>query len=428
MKDKSIFVCENCGNEYLRWQGKCDACGGWNTLKEITTTVTPSRGGSLFSVKPLKLAEIKDKDFKRFASKIEEWDRVLGGGIVKGSIILLGGDPGIGKSTLLMQLADCFTKTLYISGEESLPQLKLRAKRLDTNTKTDFLAETNLESILQAIETNQPEITIIDSIQALYDPTFPSTAGSIVQVRECALRLQNLCKQKGLSVILVGHVTKEGSVAGPRTLEHLVDALLYLEGEKFIGTRILRAVKNRFGTTDEVGIFQMSQNGLKEVKNPSELFLEKHKEAVSGSIVTVTLQGNRPLLLEIQALSNPTLFGLPRRVSSGFDFNRLQLILAVLQKRAGINLSGQDVYINVVGGLHIEEPAIDLPIALAVVSAFKNKPIAQRTVVFGEIGLSGEVRDVSLKDKRIKEAKRLGFQNIIETRNIVEALKKIDLA
>jgi len=425
MKDKSIFVCESCGQEYLKWQGRCDNCGGWNSLKELRL---PAKTGQKFlplsAAKPLKLAQIKGEKTTKLKTGIEEWDRVLGEGMVKGSMILLGGDPGIGKSTLVMEVAERVGESLYISGEESLSQLKLRAQRLKIKNKITFLQETNVDAILQVLEGQLPHLLVIDSIQTLYDEAYPSTAGSIIQVRQTALKLQNYCKSQNLTALLVGHVTKEGELAGPRTLEHLVDVLLYLEGDKLAGTRLLRSVKNRFGKTEEVGIFQMGEKGMQEIKNPSEIFLEKHGQGVSGTIITSTLQGNRPLLVEIQALTSPTLFGYPRRLSSGFDLNRLQLILAVLQKRAGLNLASQDVYINVVGGLKITEPALDLPVALSIVSAYKDKPL-EKLVAFGELGLSGELREVSFKEKRIKEAHRLGFKNILTVSNINEALKKV---
>lgn len=422
-----IFVCANCGEEYLRWQGKCDNCGEWNTLKEFSipnSQFSKSRK-SYGNIQPIDLAKVTIKNFHRIMTKIGEFDRVLGGGIVPGSIILLGGDPGIGKSTILLQVATRLEDVLYVSAEESAEQIKLRFDRLGLKSKTiQLFSEIDLSSILATIEEQKPRVVIIDSIQTIYSSDFPSTPGSIVQVRECALRLQQLAKTTGTSVFLVGHVTKEGSVAGPRTLEHLVDVVLYLEGEQYHNNRILRAAKNRYGATDEIGIFEMTEKGLVEVANPSKLFLEERLKNVPGTVVTATVEGTRAFLVEVQALATTTIFGYPQRRASGFDLNRLQLLVAVLQKRVGLSLANQDIFINIVGGVKIKEPAVDLAVALSVASAFKNKAINPKLCAFGEVGLSGEIRQVLQEAKRIKEAKRLGFTNFIKERTIGELTRK----
>src|SRR3990167_5458086 len=386
-KDQIIFVCGNCGEEYLKWQGRCDNCGEWNTLKEMSRHKAVSRRGEA-PAEIVELAGVQTKNFQRISTKITEFDRVLGGGIVPGTIMILGGDPGIGKSTLLLQLAGNLPNTLYISGEESLEQLKLRFDRLKLKSKSlKIFPEIDLEQIVGAIGKEKPPVAIIDSIQTVYSADFPSTPGSLVQVRECALRLQQLAKSSSSAIILVGHVTKEGNVAGPRTLEHLVDIVLYLEGERFHDQRILRGVKNRFGATSEIGIFKMTEYGLSEVINPSEVFLAERLKNVPGNVVTATIEGSRPLLVEVQALLVPTVFGYPQRRTSGFDLNRLQLLLAILQKRAGLNLASQDVFINIVGGIKIFEPAVDLAVALAVAGALKGKSLDWRLCAFGGIGL-----------------------------------------
>ncbi|HLB95903.1 MAG TPA: DNA repair protein RadA [Patescibacteria group bacterium] len=423
-KDQIIFVCGNCGEEYLKWQGRCDNCGEWNTLKEMSRPKAVSRRGEA-PAEIVELAGVQTKNFQRISTKITEFDRVLGGGIVPGTIMILGGDPGIGKSTLLLQLAGNLPNTLYISGEESLEQLKLRFDRLKLKSKSlKIFPEIDLEQIVGAIGKEKPPVAIIDSIQTVYSADFPSTPGSLVQVRECALRLQQLAKSSSSAIILVGHVTKEGNVAGPRTLEHLVDIVLYLEGERFHDQRILRGVKNRFGATSEIGIFKMTEYGLSEVINPSEVFLAERLKNVPGNVVTATIEGSRPLLVEVQALLVPTVFGYPQRRTSGFDLNRLQLLLAILQKRAGLNLASQDVFINIVGGIKIFEPAVDLAVALAVAGALKGKSLDWRLCAFGEIGLSGEIRRVSMESKRKDEAKRLGFEKFIQAKTIEESIRR----
>jgi len=424
---QTIFVCSSCGEEYLRWQGRCDNCGAWNTLKEFKTAAKTFK-----SVLPrsevVELDKIKITNFKRISTKMGEFDRVLGGGIVPGSVILLGGDPGIGKSTLILQITQGIENILYVSGEESIGQIKMRFDRLGLKVKTlKFFTEIDLGQIFLAIEKEKPQAVVIDSIQTVYSGDFPSTPGSIVQVRECALKLQQLAKTTETPVILVGHVTKEGTVAGPRTLEHLVDVVLYLEGERFHQNRILRGVKNRFGATDEIGIFEMTEKGLLEVANPSKLFLEERLKDVPGTVVTASIEGSRALLVEIQALTTTTVFGYPQRRVSGFDLNRLQLIIAVLQKRAGLNLGNQDVFINVTGGIKVKEPAVDLAVALAIASSFRGKPIDPRFCVFGELGLSGEIRKVSLENKRQAEARRLGFTNFIKEKTISQVLRSCNV-
>jgi len=430
-KTKTIYVCSNCGNETLLWQGKCPYCAEWNTLKEVKSQ--PVKGNNKRAnsepAKAVKLNLIENGNFKRISAGIGEVDRVMGSGIVPGSLILLSGDPGIGKSTLLLQLSAHFSNSLdvlYVSGEESAGQVKMRTDRLGLKTdKMHFLAETDVDNIISEITKTKAQICIIDSIQTIFDANYPSTPGSIVQVRECALKFQQLAKASNIPIILVGHVTKGGEIAGPKTLEHLVDVVLYLEGERYHGTRILRGVKNRFGATDEIGIFEMAEKGLKEVDNPSEIFLKERLETVPGSVVTATVEGTRPFLVEIQALTNRTNFGYPRRACSGLDFNRLQLLIAVLQKRAGLNLSDQDIYINVVGGFKIKEPAVDLAVCLAIASAYSNKKIDPNFSVFGEVGLTGEIRTVSQKSKRENESKRLGFNSTIRAKTLKGALAEV---
>lgn len=422
-KNSPIYVCESCGNEFPVWSGKCNACGAWNSLKEFK----PAAIKSGKRAKPAQVTlfnNIKSSGLSRLSTTFAEVDRVLGGGIVSGSVILIGGEPGIGKSTLLMQVASKINKVLYVSGEESPSQLKLRADRLGIKSNNALLTETDVNVVCATIEEMKPGLAVIDSIQTMFDENYPSTAGSLVQVRECALKLQQLAKRTSIPIVLVGHVTKEGNVAGPRTLEHLVDVVLYLEGERYHENRILRTAKNRFGATDEIGIFQMGEKGLVEVKNPSRIFL-KERLAVAGSVVTATIEGTRPLLVEIQALTTPTVFGYPRRTASGFDLNRLQLLIAVLIKRAGINLAGQDVYVNVVGGFKLREPACDLAVAVAVASAYKNKQIKDKYCIFGELGLSGEIRPVLASEKRAKEASRLGFDKIVTNKIINKVLDEV---
>ncbi len=427
----TIYVCENCGNEQLQWSGRCPLCNEWNTLREMrglksdTKTSRRNSGRSLSSTAIIPLADVPSTKEARRPTGLSELDRTLGGGLVSGSVILIGGEPGIGKSTLLMQLSGLIANTLYISGEESASQIKLRAERLGVASGVDLFIETDVAVICQTIEERQPGLVIIDSIQTLYDADFPSTPGSIVQVRESALRVQQTAKQTNTPTIMVGHVTKEGGVAGPRTLEHLVDVVLYLEGEPHHGARILRTVKNRFGATDEVGIFEMQQQGLVPIDNPSGFLLAERRIDAPGSAVGVTLEGTRPLLVEIQALTTTTSFGYPKRTASGFDLNRLNLLIAVLQKRAGINLSNADVFVNIVGGLQLREPALDLAVAMSLVSAQKGQPLPASAALFGEIGLSGEIRKVQQTAAREQEAKRLGYEKIVTAKTVGQAIEQL---
>lgn len=423
---QTIFVCSNCGEEYVKWQGKCANCGEWNTLKEFHSAKNLRQENiRLSDLKSLNINEIKISGTKRIKTEIEEFNRAVGGGIVSGSIMIIGGDPGIGKSTLLLQLAANLDNVLYVSGEESHEQIKIRFDRLNLKAKgLKLLAETSLDRIIEIIKNEKPEIVIIDSIQTVYTDDFPSTPGSLIQVKECAFKFQQLAKTTKTPVILVGHVTKDGTVAGPRTLEHLVDVVLYLEGERFGQHRILRSVKNRFGDTSEIGIFDMTEKGLIEVANPSKLFLAEHVSDIPGAVVAGVVEGSRALLVEVQALTAVTNFGYPQRRASGFDLNRSQLLIAVLQKRAGINLASQDVFVNMVGGIEAREPAADLAVALAIVSSFKNKPLDSKLCAFGEIGLSGEIRQVSHESKRQAEAKRLGFTKFINAKTINEAIRR----
>ncbi|MDO8513139.1 MAG: DNA repair protein RadA [bacterium] len=417
-----VYVCENCGEESSKWSGRCSNCGQWNSLVEMRGLNKKNKAARGDLASPISINAIGIGNFINISTGLGEFDRVIGGGIVPGSLLLLAGDPGIGKSTLLLMVAERMKEVLYVSGEESCEQIKLRADRLKVkNGDIKVLAETNVNYICELISKDKPALVVVDSIQAMYDENFPSTPGSIVQVRECALKLQRVAKTLHIPIVLVGHATKDGSVAGPRTLEHLVDAVFYLEGDRFKETRILRGIKNRFGPTDEIGIFAMEGSGLKEILNPSELFLEE-RVGSSGSVVTATMEGSRPFLVEIQALTATTVFGYPRRTASGFDANRLQLLLAVLTNKAKLQLQNQDVYINVVGGFQLKEPAVDLAVAMAVVSSFHNKAIDSKLCVFGEIGLSGEIRNVPQADKRKKEAKRLGFTEMTHVRNVHDVI------
>lgn len=425
MTSQSVFVCQSCGNEFLKWEGRCAACGEWNTLREHQKLKIENL--KLKTKKPAEIVAIDQVDtqsFQRLPSGISEVDRVLGGGLVPGSVALLAGDPGIGKSTLLLQMAGSIRKpVLYIAGEESLHQIKLRYDRLlSKNSQLKILVETDLENILAALAQNPSSLIIVDSIQTVYDPNFPSTAGSLVQIKECALKLLTFAKETNTTVVLVGHITKEGVAAGPKILEHMVDLVLYLEGERYHGTRILRGIKNRFGPTSEIGIFEMTQTGLTPIANPSKLFLAERLLNCPGSCVTATMEGSRPFLVEVQALVNPTSFGYPKITANGFDQNRLMLLLAVLEKRAGLKISAFDVYVNIVGGLKIKEPASDLAIALAVASAKLGKPAASDICLFGEIGLSGEIRAVAHSKERIKEAERLGFTQFNRAKTIQQAI------
>ena len=423
---KSIFFCQNCGHEETKWLGQCPACGEWNTFVEerIDTGITKGTTAAARAVREsvrgaavVSLTDVKADDEARSRTGIGELDRVLGGGIVPGSLVLVGGDPGIGKSTLLLQVCRQMAemkKILYISGEESQTQIKLRANRMGKfSPNLLLLCETNLEIIRGVIEKEKPELVIIDSIQTMYSEEVASAPGSVSQVRESTNVFMQLAKGMCISIFIVGHVTKEGTVAGPRVLEHMVDTVLYFEGDRHASYRILRAVKNRFGSTNEIGVFEMRQDGLAEVENPSEYMLSGKPENASGSVVACSMEGTRPILIEIQALVCRSNFGMPRRTAAGTDYNRVNLLMAVLEKRQGMALSNCDAYINIAGGIRMNEPAIDLGIVLAIASSFRNRPIDEKTIVFGEVGLSGEVRAVSMPEQRVAEAKKLGFETCI---------------
>lgn len=415
----TVFYCGSCGYESSKWMGQCPGCREWNTfVEEKINTKTPASSISgktgREAALPARLSEIALQDEERMSTHMQELDRVLGGGIVPGSLILVGGDPGIGKSTLLLQvcrhMAADNRKVLYISGEESLKQIKIRANRIGEFTENLFLlCETNLGIIEETIRHIKPDIAIVDSIQTMYQEEVSSAPGSVSQVREATNTFLQIAKGMGTSVFIVGHVTKEGTVAGPRVLEHMVDTVLYFEGDRHASYRILRGVKNRFGSTNEIGVFEMQEQGLAEVANPSEFMLDGKPEGASGSIVSCSMEGTRPILFEIQALVCRTNFGFPRRQANGTDFNRVNLLMAVLEKRVGLQMSDCDAYVNLAGGMRIQEPAIDLGIAMAVASSFKNRPIDDRMAAFGEIGLSGEVRGISMIEQRIQEAVKLGF-------------------
>lgn len=427
-KTKTQYVCQTCGTKSLKWQGKCNACGEWNTfVEELVERVKSEERGRKLSgagetAKPLALQHIDVDEGFRLKTGINEFDRVLGGGIVPGETVMIGGDPGIGKSTLLLQVVDKLSKLqkdgqgkcLYVTGEESAQQIKLRAERLGIRSNNLYIyAETDVLAILDQIEKTKPVLTVIDSIQTMFLSEITSAPGSVSQVRESAARLTYLAKREKLPLFLIGHVTKEGSIAGPMTLEHMVDAVLYFEGDMQRQYRLLRAVKNRFGSTQEIGIFEMQGSGLEEVEDASKAFLDTHYVHHSGSVVTANLEGTRPLLLEVQSLVSPTNFGMPQRRSAGLDPNRLALILAILEKRQGMAISSQDVFLNIAGGIKVVEPSIDLSVAIAVASSFREVPVDPKTMVLGELGLSGEVRAVSQIGPRIAEAARLGFKQVI---------------
>ena len=429
---KSIFFCQNCGHEETKWLGQCPMCKEWNTFVEENISVSKSSTVKLVKeAEVVALKNIETDSEERIHTQIQELDRVLGGGIVPGSLVLVGGDPGIGKSTLLLQVCQklCESKkqVLYISGEESLKQIKLRANRMG-EFKEDLylLCETNLEVIRNIIETRKPDVVVIDSIQTMYSEEVSSAPGSVSQVRESTNVFMQLAKGLGISIFIVGHVTKEGTVAGPRVLEHMVDTVLYFEGDRHASYRILRGVKNRFGSTNEIGVFEMRQNGLVEVENPSEFMLNGKPEHASGSVVACSIEGTRPILIEIQALVCSSNFGMPRRTAAGTDYNRVNLLMAVLEKRLGLHLSNYDAYVNIAGGVKMNEPAIDLGIVMAIVSSYKNHPIDEKTIVFGEVGLSGEVRAVSMPEQRVAEAKKLGFETCIMPEVSKDMVKGID--
>ena len=433
---KSVFFCQNCGHEENKWLGQCPMCKEWNTFVEEPVSFSKSASAKLIKdAEVVALKHVETDQEERIKTKIEELDRVLGGGIVPGSLLLVGGDPGIGKSTLLLQVCQrlCEDKhqVLYISGEESLKQIKLRANRMGEFTEDLLLlCETNLEIVKNVIQKRKPEVVIIDSIQTMYSEEVASAPGSVSQVRESTNVFMQLAKGLGISIFIVGHVTKEGTVAGPRVLGHMVDTVLYFEGDRHASYRILRGVKNRFGSTNEIGVFEMRQNGLVEVENPSEFMLNGKPENASGSVVACSMEGTRPILIEIQALVCSSNFGMPRRTAAGTDYNRVNLLMAVLEKRVGIHLSNYDAYVNIAGGIKMNEPAVDLGIVMATVSSYKNQPIDEKTIVFGEVGLSGEVRAVNMPEQRVAEAKKLGFTTCIMpevSREVVKNIKGIKI-
>ena len=451
-KSKTIFVCNECGNESTKWLGRCPACNSWNSFFE--QKIVESKNDILKPSDkkrniPQKLNSYEAKETIRTSTGFGELDRVLGGGLVKGSLVLLGGEPGIGKSTLILQICNKIKgegKVLYVSGEESAEQIKLRADRLGINDDNIlFLGETNIDIVNEAIIELNPKLVIIDSIQTMYSEEITAAAGSVSQVREITSQVMRVCKLRAITTIIIGHVTKEGNIAGPRVLEHMVDTVLYLEGERYFSYRILRGVKNRFGSTNEIGMFEMREEGMCEITNPSDILISERDDNPVGSCIVSSIEGTRPILVEIQALTSQTVFGFPKRTANGIDFNRLALLIAVLEKKAGLMLGSQDVYLNVVGGLRINEPSIDLGIIAATASSFKNVPIPKDLVIMGEVGLTGEVRRINMIEKRLKESEKLGFKtciipesnkkvlkenyklDIIGVKNIKEAMKKMGM-
>ena len=439
MKAKTSFFCSDCGYETPKWSGRCPACGAWNTIVEAPPETKSKSGAAAVSSRaggsaPQLLSELGTEDEIRFSTGMAEFDRVLGGGAVRGSLVLVGGAPGIGKSTLLLQLcglAGGSEKILYVTGEESKRQLKMRAERLKVeSTQLYILAETDLMETLNAVDSVKPDILIVDSIQTLFNPELSASPGSVTQVKDCTMALMQLSKSAGITVFVVGHVNKEGAIAGPKVLEHMVDCVLYFEGERSMSYRILRAAKNRFGSTNEIGVFEMADIGLREVKNPSEMLLSGRPDNCPGTCVTCVMEGTRPLLAEIQALIAPSAFNGARRSSNGIDYNRATLLLAVLEKRGGIALSGSDAYINVIGGLELEEPAADLATVLAIVSSYRDRPVGNDLAAVGEVGLTGEIRSVNAINQRLTEIARLGFKRCVipdHVRDDVKAPKGLEL-
>lgn len=428
----SVFFCQSCGYESTKWMGQCPACKEWNTMvEEVVDKKTTVTHKQITELQVSKLNDVQSSSEERLDTHIKELNRVLGGEIVPGSLVLVGGDPGIGKSTLLLQtcrsLSDQHTSVLYISGEESLQQIKMRADRIGTfSDDMMLLCETNLDLIQGVIEERRPQVVVVDSIQTMFRENVNSAPGSVSQVREATSVLMRLAKERGIAIFVVGHVTKEGTVAGPRVLEHMVDTVLYFEGDRYAAYRILRAVKNRFGSTNEIGVFEMCQTGLREVPNPSEYMLDGKPQNASGSIVVCTMEGTRPLLVEIQALVCHSAFGMPRRTAAGVDYNRVNLLMAVLEKTVGVKLADQDAYINIAGGMKISEPAVDLGLVLSIISSFRNRPIAEDVICFGEVGLSGEVRSVNMVEQRIAEARKLGFKQCILPKVCMKNIQQVD--
>lgn len=431
MKQRTVFCCSECGNETVKWSGRCTACGAWDSLVEVKLDAK-AKGSSKIRTAPKKLprliSELDTEAELRFSTGIGELDRVLGGGAVKGSLVLVGGAPGIGKSTLLLQLCglvDGDQKILYVTGEESERQLKMRAQRLGVNNGQIYvIAETGLTEILEAVDELKPDIVIVDSIQTMFDPEISSAPGSVSQVRECTMSIMRMTKEKGFTTFVVGHINKEGNIAGPKVLEHMVDCVLYFEGERSTSFRILRAGKNRFGSTNEIGVFEMVDTGLKDLQNPSEILLSGRPDNAPGTCVTCVIEGSRPILAEIQALVAPATYTAGRRSTNGVDYNRATLLLAVLEKRGGMAVSGCDAYINVIGGLELDEPAADLATMLAIASSFRDLPLGRDLAAVGEVGLSGEIRSVSLLNMRLSEIARLGFKRCVIPSHIKDDIKK----
>ena len=434
MKAKTVFLCTSCGNETAKWAGRCPSCGQRNTLEEYTPpaassgrkAAAPAARATAVS-RPKRLSEIQPEEASRFSTGMGELDRVLGGGAVRGSLVLVSGAPGIGKSTLLLQICQKITeqqRVLYVSGEESASQLKLRAERLHVSgDELFFLCETNLDEVLTSADGLKPDVLIVDSVQTLFTEDKQASPGSVTQVKDCTMRLMQYCKSSGVTVFIVGHINKEGVIAGPKVLEHMVDCVLYFEGESHTSYRLLRAAKNRFGSTNEIGVFEMADTGLTEVPNPSEMLLSGRPLGTSGTCVACVMEGTRPILAEVQALVSPTTLSVPRRSCNGFDYNRAAMLLAVLEKRGGLHFSNADVYLNVIGGLRLDEPAADLPVLLAAASAYRDKPIADTMTAIGEVGLSGEIRSVRQLELRLTEIHRLGFTHCIIPRSGTTAIK-----
>ncbi len=431
MKSKTVFLCTNCGNETAKWAGRCPSCGQWNTLEEYTPSAsTKNISRAMPAAQPKRLREVRSDEALRFSTGMGELDRVLGGGAVRGSLVLVSGAPGIGKSTLLLQICEQICKQqriLYVSGEESENQLKLRAERLGVESEELFLlCETNLEDILASADRLKPDLLIVDSVQTLYTEEKPASPGSVTQVKDCTIRLMQYCKSSGVTVFVVGHINKEGAIAGPKVLEHMVDCVLYFEGEEHTTYRLLRSAKNRFGSTNEIGVFEMIDSGLREVPNPSEMLLSGRPQNTPGTCVACVMEGTRPVLAEVQALVSPTTLNIPRRSSNGFDYNRAAMLLAVMEKRGGMRFSQADVYLNVIGGLRLDEPAADLAVVIASVSAAKDKPVSDTLAAVGEVGLTGEIRAVNHLSQRLSEIRRLGFTQCIIPRSGTTELKAPD--
>lgn len=429
---KSVYFCQNCGHEESKWLGQCPMCKEWNTFaEEKVVSIKGQKSSGEKQVQAVTLSSVTTDEDERMKTELVELDRVLGGGIVPGSLVLVGGDPGIGKSTLLLQVCQKLSamnkKVLYISGEESLKQIKLRANRMGEFSENLYLlCETSLNLIQTAIEREKPDVVVIDSIQTMYNEEIGSAPGSVSQVRESTNVFMQLAKGMNIAIFIVGHVTKEGTVAGPRVLEHMVDTVLYFEGDRHASYRILRGVKNRFGSTNEIGVFEMRKEGLVEVENPSGFMLSGKPENASGSVVACAMEGTRPMLMEIQALVCKSNFGMPRRTAAGIDYNRVNLLMAVLEKRVGLPLSGYDAYVNIAGGIRMNEPAVDLGIIMAVASSYKNRPVSEDTIVFGEVGLSGEVRAVTMPEQRVAEAKKLGFKVCVVPEVSLKSIGKVE--